>query len=198
MLFDKRFSLKTVYYRSFLLLIVIPILLVSVISLTLTRYIMERSAITNIRNAQASIESSLSKAIRDISLQLSHLVYVNDGEVMELASGMDSGDQQQRYDSRNRLSEVFRVAMVPSQDTISAMFYLKDGCSVYLKDEIRIPKEVMEQETWYRQALAGPNVVSVLRAVSLCWQQPFHPTIRRTGPGKWRWSACFLLPMWAR
>ncbi|MFR3753065.1 MAG: hypothetical protein ACLTW9_13655 [Enterocloster sp.] len=56
MLFDKRFSLKTVYYRSFLLLIVIPILLVSVISLTLTRYIMERSAITNIRNAQASIE----------------------------------------------------------------------------------------------------------------------------------------------
>ena len=161
MLFDKRFSLKTVYYRSFLLLIVIPILLVSVISLTLTRYIMERAAITNIRNAQASIESSLSKAIRDISLQLSHLVYVNDGEVMELASGMDSGDQQQRYDSRNRLSEVFRVAMVPSQDTISAMFYLKDGCTVYLKDEIRIPKEVMEQEAWYRQALAGPNVVSV-------------------------------------
>ena len=161
MLFDKRFSLKTVYYRSFLLLIVIPILLVSVISLTLTRYIMERTAITNIRNAQASIESSLSKAIRDISLQLSHLVYVNDGEVMELASGMDSGDQQQRYDSRNRLSEVFRVAMVPSQDTISAMFYLKDGCTVYLKDEIRIPKEVMEQEAWYRQALAGPNVVSV-------------------------------------
>ena len=161
MLFDKRFSLKTVYYRSFLLLIVIPILLVSVISLTLTRYIMERSAITNIRNAQASIESSLSKAIRDISLQLSHLVYVNDGEVMELASGMDSGDQQQRYDSRNRLSEVFRVAMVPSQDTISAMFYLKDGCTVYLKDEIRIPKEIMEQEAWYRQALAGPNVVSV-------------------------------------
>ncbi|MFR3753066.1 MAG: hypothetical protein ACLTW9_13660 [Enterocloster sp.] len=88
-------------------------------------------------------------------------MYVNDGEVMELASGMDSGDQQQRYDSRNRLSEVFRVAMVPSQDTISAMFYLKDGCTVYLKDEIRIPKEIMEQEAWYRQALAGPNVVSV-------------------------------------
>lgn len=161
MLFDKRFSLKTVYYRSFLLLIVIPILLVSIISLTLTRYIMEKSAIANIRNAQASIESSLSKAIRDVSLQLSHLVYVNDGEVMELASGMDSGDLQTRYDLRNRLSEVFRVAMVPSQDTISAMFYLKDGCTVYLKDEVRIPKEDMEQEAWYRQALAVPNVVSV-------------------------------------
>ena len=33
MLFDKRFSLKTVYYRSFLLLLVIPILLASVIAL---------------------------------------------------------------------------------------------------------------------------------------------------------------------
>ena len=161
MLFDKRFSLKTVYYRSFLLMIVIPILLVSVISLTLTRYIMERSAIANIRNAQAGIESSLSKAIRDVSLQLSHLVYVNGGELMELASGMDAGDWQQRYDMRNRLSQVFRVAMVPSQDTISAMFYLKDGGTVYLKDEVRIPKEAMEQEAWYRQALAKPNVVSV-------------------------------------
>ena len=161
MLFDKRFSLKTVYYRSFLLMIVIPILLVSVISLTLTRYIMEWSAIANIRNAQAGIESSLSKAIRDVSLQLSHLVYVNGGELMELASGMDAGDWQQRYDMRNRLSQVFRVAMVPSQDTISAMFYLKDGGTVYLKDEVRIPKEAMEQEAWYRQALAKPNVVSV-------------------------------------
>lgn len=43
MLFDKRFSLKTVYYRSFLLLIVIPILLVSGYLPDSDRYIMERS-----------------------------------------------------------------------------------------------------------------------------------------------------------
>ena len=37
MLFNKRFSLKTVYYRSFFLLIVIPILLVSVVTLGIIR-----------------------------------------------------------------------------------------------------------------------------------------------------------------
>ena len=113
---------------------------------------------------------------------------------------------------RNRLSQVFRVAMVPSQDTISAMFYLKDGGTVYLKDEVRIPKEAMEQEAWYRQALAKPNVVSVgafdtsrqnltysrLKSGEFVLAAASHPTIRRTGPGKWRWSACFLLPMWEK
>ncbi|MFQ9702341.1 MAG: hypothetical protein ACLR0U_08580 [Enterocloster clostridioformis] len=125
MLFDKRFH-KNRILQGFLLMIVIPILLVSVISLTLTRYIMERSAITQYTVTPRPALSSLSKAIRDVSTQLSHLVYVNGRELMELASGMDAGDWQQRYDMRNRLSQVFRVAGAV-QDTISAMFYLKDG-----------------------------------------------------------------------
>lgn len=161
MLFDKRFSLKTVYYRSFFLLIVVPILLVSVVTLGITRYIMEKSAISNIRNAQSSIETSLSDAIRDISLQLSHLVFVNNGEILELAAGMDTDDQGRRYDLISRLDEVFRVSMVPSQDTVSAMFYLKDGSTVYLKDEVILSKEEMKQESWYSQALEKKNVVSV-------------------------------------
>lgn len=161
MLFNKRFSLKTVYYRSFLLLIVIPILLVSVISLSITGYMMEKSAVANIRNAQRGIESSLSKAVRDVSLQLSHLVFVNNGEIMELASGMNTDNRQLRYDYIVRLNEVFRVSMVPSQDTVSAMFYLKNGDTEYLKDEIKLPREDMVQKPWYRQALEEKNVVKV-------------------------------------
>ena len=42
MLFNKRFSLKTVYYRSFFLLIVIPILQVSVVKVGIIRYMMEK------------------------------------------------------------------------------------------------------------------------------------------------------------
>ena len=161
MLFNKRFSLKTVYYRSFFLLIVIPILLVSVVTLGIIRYMMEKSAIANIQNAQASIEASLSESVRNISLQLSHLVFVNNGEIMELVSGMDTDDKEQRYDLSSRLDEIFRVSMVPSQDTVSAMFYLKGGNTVYLKDEVILSRERMEQENWYRQALEHKNVVSV-------------------------------------
>ena len=77
---------------------------------------MEKSAIANIQNAQASIEASLSASVRNISLQLSHLVFVNNGEIMELVSGMDTDDKEQRYDLSSRLDEIFRVSMVPSQD----------------------------------------------------------------------------------
>lgn len=161
MLFNKRFSLKTVYYRSFFLLIVIPILLVGVVTLGIIRYMMEKSAIANIQNAQASIETSLSGSIRDISLQLSHLVFVNNGEIMGLVSGMDTDDMEQRYDFSSRLDEMFRVSMVPSQDTVSAMFYLKSGNTVYLKDEVILPREEIGRENWYLQALEHKNVVSV-------------------------------------
>ncbi len=161
MLFNKRFSLKTVYYRSFFLLIVIPILLVGVVTLGIIRYMMEKSAIANIQNAQASIETSLSESVRDISLQLSHLVFVNNGEIMGLVSGMDTDDKEQRYDFSSRLDEMFRVSMVPSQDTVSAMFYLKSGNTVYLKDEVILPREEIGRENWYLQALEHKNVVSV-------------------------------------
>ena len=161
MLFNKRFSLKTVYYRSFFLLIVIPILLVGVVTLGIIRYMMEKSAIANIQNAQASIETSLSESVRDISLQLSHLVFVNNGEIMGLVSGMDTDDKEQRYDFSSRLDEMFRVSMVPSQDTVSAMFYLKSGNTVYLKDEVILPREDIGRENWYLQALEHKNVVSV-------------------------------------
>ena len=67
MLFNKRFSLKTVYYRSFFLLIVIPILLVSVVTLGIIRYMMEKSAIANIQNAQASIEAMGCIVLSDVS-----------------------------------------------------------------------------------------------------------------------------------
>lgn len=161
MLFNKRFSLKTVYYRSFFLLIVIPILLVGVVTLGIIRYMMEKSAIANIQNAQASIETSLSESVRDISLQLSHLVFVNNGEIMGLVSGMDTDDKEQRYDFSSRLDEMFRVSMVPSQDTVSAMFYLKSGNTVYLKDEVILSREEIGRENWYLQALEHKNVVSV-------------------------------------
>ena len=161
MLFNKRFSLKTVYYRSFFLLIVIPILLVGVVTLGIIRYMMEKSAIANIQNAQASIETSLSESVRDISLQLSHLVFVNNGEIMGLVSGMDTDDKEQRYDFSSRLDEMFRVSMDPSQDTVSAMFYLKSGNTVYLKDEVILSREEIGRENWYLQALEHKNVVSV-------------------------------------
>lgn len=160
-LFKKHSSLKKVYYRSFVLLIVVPILLLFFVSLSITRYMMQKNAVSNIQNSQDAIRSSLTEASRKTALQLSHLVFVNNNEVLSLAAAINSSYGNKRYEYGNRLNEMFRVAAAPSQNTISAMFYMKNGENVYLKDEIRLPKEEMEGETWYQKALQWKDVVSL-------------------------------------
>lgn len=160
-LFKKHSSLKKVYYRSFVLLIVVPILLLFLVSLSITRYMMQKNAVNNIQNSQEAIRSSLTEASRKTALQLSHLVFVNNNEVLSLAAAINSSDGNKRYEYNNRLNEMFRAAAAPSQNTISAMFYMKNGEIVYLKDEIRLPKEEMENEAWYQKAMQGQDVVSL-------------------------------------
>lgn len=160
-LFKKHSSLKKVYYRSFVLLIVVPILLLFLVSLSITRYMMQKNAVNNIQNSQEAIRSSLTEASRKTALQLSHLVFVNNNEVLSLAAAINSSDGNKRYEYNNRLNEMFRAAAAPSQNTISAMFYMKNGEIVYLKDEIRLPKEEMENEAWYQKAMQRQDVVSL-------------------------------------
>ncbi len=160
-LFKKHSSLKKVYYRSFVLLIVVPILLLFFVSLSITRYMMQKNAVNNIQNSQEAIRSSLTEASRKTALQLSHLVFVNNNEVLSLAAAINSSDGNKRYEYNNRLNEMFRAAAAPSQNTISAMFYMKNGENVYLKDEIRLPKEKMENQAWYQKAIQWQDVVSL-------------------------------------
>ena len=160
-LFSKHSSLKTIYYWSFVTLIVIPILLVFLASLSISRYMVQKTAVSNIQTSQSGIRTNLSEAVQETSLQLSHLVFVNDSEVLSLAAGMENSDAALRYQYSTRLDELFRVSSAPSQNTLSAMFLMKDGHSIYSKEEIRLPWEEMKEESWYQKALERKDIVSV-------------------------------------
>lgn len=146
---NKHTSLKKVYYRSFVLLIVVPILLIFLASLSITRYMIQKNAVSNIENSQEAIRSSLSESVEKTALQLSHLVFVNNNELLSLAAAANSETTANRYELISRMDEIFRVAAAPSQNTVSGMFYMKNGQNLYLKDEIRMPKEEIEKEEWY-------------------------------------------------
>lgn len=158
---SRHVSLKTVYYRSFSCLIVIPILLIFLASLSITRYTIRKNAVNNIENSQEALSSSLCEAVEKTALQLSHLVFVNNNELLSLAASASAETTDKRYELNNRMDEMFQLAAAPSQNTVSAMFYMKDGQSLYLKDDIRILKEEMEKEEWYQLALEKPDVVSM-------------------------------------
>lgn len=158
---NKKRKLKDSYYHTFLALIVIPIFLIIILSIAIIRTMMMDSAIRNIKRAQDNIVSTLGGENKDVSLRLSHFVYVNDNELMRTAAMTDTKDVAQKYHYTMLLSESFNYAMVPVQDILSAVFYMKDGDHTYMKDDIIMPREEIESAEWYQSALADKNIVKV-------------------------------------
>ncbi|MEG0813532.1 MAG: histidine kinase [Clostridium sp.] len=161
MIFRKHDSLKKTYYRSFFGLIVVPILLIFIISLSIVNVMIRNAAIVNIQNMQGSITSALTENIREASLQLSHFVYVNDGELVKTAAESDTADTGARYSAEKSLDRLFQTTMAPGQRVISGMIYMKNRRNTYLKDEIVIPMSEIRTADWYAEALKEPNIVKV-------------------------------------
>lgn len=161
MLWNKNASLKKIYYRSFIVLIVIPILLVFILALYVVNIMIRNAAVSNIKSAQSTIVSSLREDIRGASLQLSHFVYANNSELMDIAARTDTESAAERYSYTSRLNEAFQLVTTPRQDIISCMVYMKSGENTYLKDKIVIPDATIKEEEYYRDAVADKNVVKI-------------------------------------
>lgn len=161
MIKKKNISLKKMYYGSFLVLIVIPILLIFFTALGTIGIMIRNAAISNIKSAQESIVDRLETDIKDVSLQLSHFAYVNSGEFMTLAAETDTDSVSERYLSEEKLDEAFQVALTPKEDIISMQFFMKDGKNTYLKDALVLPIEEVKSSKWYQQAMDKKNTVSV-------------------------------------
>lgn len=161
MLMDKHGSLKKTYYKSFFGLIVVPIILIFFGSLSIISVIVRDSAVDSLRSSQGQIVYNLTTSIKDASLQLSHFAYVNDGEFMALAAASDTNDVRARYTAESNLSRAFQIAMLPKQGILSSMVYMKDGGSIYLKDQVKMPSAEIRKSSWYQQALSHPNSVMV-------------------------------------
>lgn len=155
----KKETLKTSYYRSFLLLIVVPILVITMSSIGIIRKMMRDAAIQNIRRAQDNIVSTLNTEVKDVSLRLSHFVYVNDNEIMKIAARTDTEDVSERYHYTRLLTESFNYAMVPVQDILSAIFFMNDGQTTYMKDDTALTMEEIKAAAWYQEALHDKNMV---------------------------------------
>lgn len=157
----KNETLKTSYYRSFLILIVVPILIITMGSIGIIRKMMRDAAIQNIRRAQENIVSTLNTEVKDVSLRLSHFIYVNDNEIMKLAAKTDTEDYSQRYHYTGLLAESFNYAMVPVQDILSAIFFMKSGRTTYMKDDTALSMEEIKHAPWYQEALLQKNIVKI-------------------------------------
>lgn len=157
----KRLPLKTVYYRSFLFLIVIPLLLVLLGALLLLNQQFKKQAIENIERAQEAIIADLVSDIDVISMRLSHMVYTNNNEILGYAAQTDAADAMERYEYQQKLHQTVNLVLEPVKDIVSIGFYRRDGSEFYVKNEIKRSAEIIRKTGWYQAALQKPNTVCV-------------------------------------
>lgn len=157
-----QYPLKKLFYRMFSLLVVIPLILVSVAAAVILYRVMRKSIVDTVSAFQETVATTLDTDIKSASLQLSHFVYVNDGEFLDIVNQVyRSTGSSQQYLANKALERSFNTAMVPSQNILAGRFFMKDGGAVVVKDAITLPDGEMRAESWYRAALDAPNRVTI-------------------------------------
>lgn len=155
----KNTTLTHTYYRSFLILVVIPLILVFLIAEIVVGYLIRSASIETIDAVQENIATALGNDVRTNALQLSHFVYVNDGEYVQVAAQVHGSTGSAWYEADQALQKAFRTAMVPSQNIIAGCFYMKGSGVVYMKDTLILPEATVREKSWYQEALRRPNSV---------------------------------------
>lgn len=157
----KNLPLKTVYYRSFIIFTVIPILVVLIVALLVLNQQFKKQAIENIKRAQENIITDLQADIEMISMRLSHMIYTNNNEILQYAAGTDTIDVGTRYGYEQQLSQSVNMALEPVKEIVSVGFYMKDGNDIYVKMDINRSAEEIRKSSWYQAALKKSNKVCV-------------------------------------
>lgn len=152
--------LTTTFFRNFLLLIVIPILLVTLIALGIIRNMMLESAFETCDLAQHTVATTISNEIRENSLKLSHFLLTNDSQALTLAEEIAMTEGQGRYQHSNRLGELYNFVVTPSSDIIAIHFYTRDGETIALKDGLALPIDEVRRYDFYHKAQAYPQHTS--------------------------------------
>lgn len=156
----KASRLTTTFYRNFMLLIVVPLLLIIAVTLWVLRNLMLGSAFETIDVAQRTVSGGITSEIKGTSLQLSHFLLINNREALEVASAIAGSSGQERYQQTARLKELYNFVVTPSSDIIAIHFYTNDGQVISLKDDLSLPLEELKQYDFYQRALQKPNHAS--------------------------------------
>ncbi len=156
-----RSKLQTVYFAVFLFLVIIPVTLIGIGTLGILHSVMLDSAVEQVHLAQENVSSVLTSEIKATSLQLAHLMYVNNRQVLSLAAATQTENMSVRYSYYTELTNAVNHIIKPGSEIMSLKLYMKTGESLYLKEEITRPYREIKKEPWYQAALANKDSVQV-------------------------------------
>ena len=99
--------------------------------------------------------------IQNTSRKFSHMIYVNDYEIIHSAAKTDTDNSSDRYSQEILLNKSVNVLVEPVSEIISVAFYMKSGRATFFKNSIRLPVDMTKEESWYQEALNNKNQVVV-------------------------------------
>jgi two-component system sensor histidine kinase YesM len=139
-------SLKQTYYRTFVFLVLVPLLLVFMGAMAVLSCRIRQSSLENISTFQEGLADTLKQEIDENSLQMAHFVYSQDGYFLQLAEKVASASGSVQYNYNNELAEGFQMAMVPAQDIVGGTFYMRNGAQVHMKENILLSTSAVQRE----------------------------------------------------
>ena len=151
-------SLKRIYYRTFVSLVVIPLLMVFIGTMLVINHQIRKASLENISTFQEGLADKLKQEIDENSLQMAHFVYSQDGYFLQLAENVASTSGSVQYNYNNELAEGFQMAMVPSQNIVGGTFYMKNGTQVHMKETVLLSTSSVRSTRWYQRALSRKNL----------------------------------------
>lgn len=154
-------SLKRIYYRTFVSLVVIPLLMVFIGTMFVINHQIRKASLENISTFQEGLADTLKQEIDENSLQMAHFVYSQDGYFLQLAESVASTEGSVQYKYNNELADGFQMAMVSSQNIVGGTFYMKNGAQVHMKETVLLSTSSVRGTRWYQQAMERKNVVAV-------------------------------------
>jgi len=154
---NKNEKLSTMFYRRFLLLIVIPILVIILISIGIIQSIIMKSSLDKIELAQKNVKTTLENEILDSSLRLSHFLLTNDSQILEYIAEYNISNNEGKYEYNLKLRERFNLMVVPKTDILAISFHMKDGGQYTLKDDLAVSDYYIKNTRWYQKALEKPK-----------------------------------------
>lgn len=157
----KRLPLKTTYYLSFIIFIVIPILLVLALALLVLNQQFKSQAIETIKSSQEAIIAELESDEDVMSMRLSHMIYTNNNEILGYAAKTNTKDLAVRNQYEKKLYETVQLVLEPVKEIISVGFYMKDNKVINIINDITRSQEEVRGESWYQKALEEKNIVQI-------------------------------------
>lgn len=154
--YEKKASVRRTFYRSFCLLIVLPLVAVAAAGSALLYRKLLADAREMVQMRQEAVSSALTQDVRQASLQLAHFLLSEDSEGLALVDELPASSSR-RYETAARLESIFDYYRLTGRRLEALHLYLTDGTSYQLYTGLAVPQNRVKEAAWYRAARQRPG-----------------------------------------